>query len=107
MWICQDGFATEDSPEMINGSGFAGGDLLERIYRNGFAGADPQVGIGVDLPEWICQGEFTGGVAGVDRREWICRRGFAGVDLQEWIRWCGSAGVAGVSLTGMELLEWI
>ena len=43
MWICQGGFATEDSTEMINGIGFAGGDLLERIYRNGFAGADLQV----------------------------------------------------------------
>ena len=62
---------------MINGSGFAGGDLLEWIYRNGFAGADPQVWIGVDLPEWICQGEFT------KRRR---RSGSTGVDLPARIR---------------------
>ena len=87
MWICQGGFATEDSTEMINGIGFAGGDLLERIYRNGFAGADPQVWIGVD---WS-------GFAGENSRralpEWIDGSGFAGADLLEPIGWRGFAGV--------------
>ena len=96
-------------------------------FTNGFAGADPQVWIGVDLPEWICPRGFTGGVAAVnltkvDLLVWICwsgfargdfagenpqgricRCGFAGMNLpvMDWpVGRCGSAGFAGVDLPG-------